>query len=147
MLTAHWRPCGMTQWNQLQNEMDRLFGRLSNEFDGPSLAATYPLVNVWEDANNVFVEAELPGMDLNKLEIYVSEGNQLTIQGERQSSESEQGTWHRQERGFGKFSRTIILPIGVNADKVEARLDQGVLRITLPKSESARPRQIKVRGE
>jgi HSP20 family protein len=127
--------------------MNRLFGRLSHEFDGPSLAPSYPLVNVWEDANNIFVEAELPGMDLSKLEIYVSEGNQLTIQGDRQPCESGKGIWHRQERGFGQFSRTITLPIAVNADKVEARLDQGVLRITLPKSESARPRQIKVKGE
>jgi HSP20 family protein len=126
--------------------MNQLFGRLTDQFDWRSLAASYPPLNVWEEKDNLIVEAELPGMQLDKLEIYVNEGNELTIKGERQPSAPEKGTWHRQERGFGHFSRTITLPSLVDADRVEARFEQGVLRITLPKSEAAKPKQIVVKG-
>jgi len=86
-------------------------------------------------------------MKLDQLEIYVREGNQLSIQGERQPCAPEKGVWHRQERGFGKFNRAIELPVAVDADKVEARFEHGVLHVKLPKSESAKPRRILVKGE
>jgi HSP20 family protein len=127
---------------QFQQEMDRLF-----RARWPGFAYSYPPLNLWEDENNFYVEAELPGMTLDKLEIFVLEGNQLTIQGERQPAADAKGTWHRQERGFGKFRRAVQLPSDVEADKVEARLEQGVLRVTLPKHEWARPRRITVKGE
>lgn len=147
MLLTRWGPYG-NLWNEMgrfREEMNQLFGRLGTT-SWPSLAVSYPPLNVWENDDNLFVEAELPGMQLNHLEIYVKEGNQLTIQGERPTAEGT-GTWHRRERGFGKFNRLITLPVPVDADKVEARFDQGVLHVTLPKSEQAKPRRIAVKAE
>ncbi|HTU17805.1 MAG TPA: Hsp20/alpha crystallin family protein [Gemmataceae bacterium] len=136
-------------WNQLQQfqeEMNHLFDRWGNGngFDG---AAGFPALNVWEDGDTVHVEAELPGLDLKDLEIYVSGGNQLTIKGERKSNLANKGVWHRQERVFGSFTRSLTLPFPVDADKVDARLENGVLHLQLTKHESARPRRIAVKAE
>jgi HSP20 family protein len=138
-------------WNQLQgfqSEMNRLFDRWGGD-GGHSFfgARAYPPMNVWEDGDVTHVEAELPGLDLKDLEIYVTGGNQLTLKGKRQPATAEKGVWHRQERAFGEFSRTLTLPFPVDADKVEARLENGVLCIKLTKHESARPRKIEVKAE
>jgi HSP20 family protein len=138
-------------WNHLQqlhDEMSRLFSRLGE--DGPrwlEFGSASPSVNVWEDAEQVYVETELPGLDLKDLEIYVTGGNQLTLKGERKVTVPEKGVWHRQERASGPFSRTLTLPFHVDADKVEATFENGVLLVKLPKHESARPRKIVVKGE
>jgi HSP20 family protein len=150
MTTSRWQVANpvWNQLHQLQEEMNRLFSRW--EEDGgrwAGLVGGFPALNVWEDANEVFVEAELPGLDLKDLEIYVTGGNQLTIKGERKPNLPEKGQWHRQERAVGKFSRSLTLPFPVNADKVDARLENGVLLVKLPKHESARPRKITVKGE
>jgi HSP20 family protein len=142
MVRSRWQPL----WNEMQrfqHEVNQLFHRGSLSQESP----TYPPLNVWADDDNVYVEAELPGMTQDQLEIFVSEGNQLTINGERRPCEMANTTWHRQERGYGKFSRTVTLPVLVEADRVEARLEQGVLRLTLPKSPAAKPRKISVKGE
>ena len=147
MNATRWRPAN-TVWNQLQQlqqEMNQLFSRWGD--DGGRWTGGYPAVNVWDDADQVFVEAELPGLNLKDLEIYVTGGNQLTIKGERKPPVPEKGVWHRQERSFGKFSRSLTLPFNVDADKVNARFENGVLLVTLPKHESARPRKIVVKGE
>jgi HSP20 family protein len=133
--------------DRFRTEMNDLFSRIHPSEAWRSLAFAYPPVNVWEDEQNLFAEAELPGMAMDKIEIYVTEGNQLTIQGERTPVEVKNGVWHRQERTFGKFSRVIALPVAVDAIKVEARFENGVLRLTLPKSEAAKPRKIAVKGE
>jgi HSP20 family protein len=129
----------------MQSEMNRLFDRWggNNLFE----SAGYPAVNVWEDADSVFVEAELPGLDLKDLEIYVTGGNQLSIKGQRKQTNPGKGTWHRQERGVGAFSRVLTLPYEVNADRVEARFENGVLMIKVAKQESAKPRKISVKSE
>lgn len=132
--------------NQLRDEMDRLISDFDPRTAAPAFAQSYPPLNVWEDDNSVHVEAELPGMQLDKLDIYISEGNQLSIKGERQPVEAA-GNWHRRERGYGKFHRQLTLPVAVDADKVEARFENGVLHLTLPKSPKARPRKIEVKGE
>lgn len=146
MLTSRSFPLMRRELSSFQDEMNRVFASIAGHRQWPGLSYSYPLVNVWSDEHNYYVEAELPGMPLDALEIFVAEGNQLTIQGERNPAETT-GTWHRQERGFGKFSRTITLPAEVDADKVQARMEHGVLRITLPKSERARPRRITVKAE
>ena len=107
----------------------------------------FPALNVWEGGDQVSVEAELPGLDLKDLEIYVTGGNQLTLKGERRPTLPERGLWHRQERNFGPFSRTLALPFAVDADKVDARLENGVLTVKLAKHESAKPRKIAVKAE
>jgi HSP20 family protein len=132
-------------WNQLQEfqgEMNRLFDHWSSGSTG-----TFPAVNVWEEADQVWVEAELPGQDLKNLEIQVTGGNQLNIKGERKPNVSDKGVWHRQERTHGAFNRTLTLPFLVDPDKVEARLENGVLLIKLAKHESAKPRKIQVKAE
>ena len=113
----------------------------------PLMSATFPPVNVWEEGDAVLVEAELPGLDLKDLEIYVTGGNQLTVKGERKPLTPEKGVWHRQERGYGHFRRSLTLPFPVDADKVDARLENGVLLVRLAKHESARPRKIPVKAE
>src|SRR5438105_4034456 len=114
MLMTRWNPFGMEWWSRPLGETNRLSDRAA----WPALAVSYPPVNLWEDEANLYVEAELPGMALDKLELYVNQGDQLTIEGERVPFEAAKGVWHRQERGFGKFSRAITLPCVVDADKV-----------------------------
>jgi len=134
----------LNEANQLQEEFNRLFGRLAS-FAAPA-GGTTPLVNVWEDENALFAEADLPGLDPATLDVFVTEGNQLTIQGERKAPEFKGSAWVRQERPFGRFTRVIGLPALVDADRVEATYEAGVLRLTLPKSEAAKPRKIEVKA-
>jgi HSP20 family protein len=130
---------------RLQGEMGRLFDQWA---DGPrALAPAYPAVNVWEGPDAFHVEAELPGLKREDLNIAVTQRNVLAIQGERKPEEQGKGAWHRRERGFGRFQRVLKLPAPVDADKVEARLEHGVLHLTLPKAEEARPRRIAVKAE
>jgi HSP20 family protein len=138
------------QMQQLQSEMNRLFDRWGT--NGNGAGAAYPAVNVWEDAETVYVEAELPGLDLKDLEIYVTGGTQLTIKGQRkpptaEKPQEEKVVYHRQERGFGGFVRVLSLPFAVNSEKVDARLESGVLFVKLAKHESAKPRLIAVKAE
>ena len=135
---------------RLRDEMDRLLNEFTTT-DWPSIAPfslmgwrTFPALNVWEDDHNVYAEAEVPGMSMDDLEVLVM-GNELTIKGERAEQSREGVSYHRRERGAGTFSRVLRLPIDVNADKVTAALKDGVLTITLPKTEVARPRKIKVK--
>lgn len=128
------------EFNQVQDEFNKWFGRAARVQPPPAL-------NVWEDENAVHAEADLPGVDPAGLEVTVTEGNQLTVQGERPVPEVAGAVWVRQERPFGKFVRAVTLPSLVDADKVEAKYENGVLRLTLPKHEAAKPRKIVVRGE
>jgi HSP20 family protein len=130
--------------NAVQEEFARLFGRVS-PFVATETAATGPVVNVWEDESSLYVDADLAGVDPAKIEVTVTEGNRLTIQGERTPPDVKAAAWVRQERPTGPFARAIDLPALVDADKVEARYEHGVLRLTLPKHEAAKPRKIEVR--
>lgn len=147
MRLSRWEPLGMwNQMQQLQNEMNRLFDRWG---DGGGLAATvaFPAVNVWEDAESVHVDAELPGLDLKDLEIYVTGGNRLAIKGERKPALPEKTVYHRQERGCGAFVRVLTLPFDVDSARVDARLENGILTIRLAKHEAAKPRKIAVKAQ
>jgi HSP20 family protein len=130
---------------RLQGEMDRLFGHWVGE--PRALAPSFPLVNVWEDAEAFRVEAELPGLRQEDLQVAVTQRNVVTISGERRLEDAGNGAWHRRERGFGRFQRVLSLPAPVEADKVEAKLENGVLQLVLPKAEEAKPRRIAVKGE
>jgi HSP20 family protein len=143
---SRWQPYSWIPLREFQEEMMLVRERFAAG-NYPALASSYPPLNVWADSDKVYAEAELPGMQLDHLEIYVTEENQLTIQGERRRLELDKGVWYGQERGFGQFSRTIRLPVKVDADKVEARFEYGVLLVTLPKSEAAKPRRISVNDQ
>jgi HSP20 family protein len=137
-LNGLWR-----EMDTFRSEVDRLFGR---QVLGTTAAAA-PALNVWEDEANFYVEADLPDVPTDKLDLTVKEGNRLTLSGERKPAEPANAVWHRQERFTGTFSRELTLPAPVNADKVEATFEHGVLKLTLPKSEAARPRKIAVKAE
>jgi HSP20 family protein len=134
---------------QLRDEVDRL---VSNVFSNPTVAGAtrlvtgrgFPAVNVWEDAETVFVEAEVPGLRAEELDITVV-GDELTLKGERSETGDEQASFHRRERGIGPFTRVIRLSSEVKADQVQAALEGGILLLRLPKTEAAKPRKIKVK--
>ena len=106
----------------------------------------YPLVNVREEADAFQVEADVPGVRQDQIEVLVRHGTELTIEGERKLDGDPNGTWHQQERVTGRFRRVLTLPAAVDADKVEARLEHGVLRLRLPKAESVKPHRVPVHG-
>jgi len=119
------------------------FTRTSSE-DIP--AGVFPMINVTEDKNNYYVRAELPGLKADALDISVTSDN-LTITGERKMAlEGDKAQYHRKEREAGTFSRIISLPAAIDADKADAKSVDGVLTVTLPKAEAAKPKQIVVRS-
>jgi len=132
------------EMDAVQNEFARMLGRL-NPFAAPA-AGSVPLLNLWEDDHAVYVETDLPDVDPAKLDVTVTEGNQLSIQGEWKAREVKGAVWVRQERPVGQFARSVGLPSLVDADKVEASYEDGVLRLTLPKHEAAKPRKIEVKA-
>ncbi len=148
MLTTRWQPLG-TVWpemNRLQEEMEQWLGRSWDERPAAVCPSVYPPLNLWEDDNNLYVEAELPELELSDLEIVVNGDNQLSIKGERKQPERENGMWHRRERGHGSFSRVGELPQYVDSDKVTAEFKHGVLTITLPKRKEAKARRVEVKA-
>jgi len=132
--------------HQLRNEMDRLLnGFLGNvgELSWPLAPRGRPAVNLWETEDALMAELELPGVKSDQLELSVV-GDELSIKVQRPDVEQQEVTYHRRERGVGSFARVLRLPVEVDAERVEAELRHGVLTITLPKSEAARPRRIEV---
>jgi HSP20 family protein len=116
---------------------DRLFGEDGDGFR-PLSTANFA-VSVWGDENHLHVEAELPGVLDKDVEITVHDGV-LTIRADRRPEEGRAYLYN--SRSFGRFERSIVLPEAVDADKVEALMSNGVLRVDLPKHEAARPRKI-----
>lgn len=107
-----------------------------------------PDSDVEETENEIHVSVELPGMKPEDIHLDL-ENNVLTISGEKQESSEGGGaghTWHLSERRYGKFTRTFVLPRDVEADRIDADFENGVLRVTIPKSERARRRRIEVRN-
>jgi HSP20 family protein len=104
----------------------------------------FPQVNLAQDKDNVYVEALVPGVDAKDLDLMVMRGV-LTITGERKEERGSQRTWHRRERGHDKFMRTIDLPSEVDVDRVIANFSNGVLLVTLPIQEQAKPKKISVK--
>ena len=137
MMSSH---SALAQMNRLRDELDRVFGVDTQQW---ARTTAFPPVNIWEDENGFYVEAELPGLSMDDLEIYIHDGDELSIKGVRKESEIE-GTWRRQERGHGEFSRTFKLSDVVDVQKVSAELNNGILTITLPKSEAVKPRKIEI---
>lgn len=135
----------MNPWREMdriQREMNRLFGDLNR----PGSRA-YPAINAWTTEDKAIVTAELAGYEPDQLNISVVDQT-LTINGERPRIEMKEGeTLHRQERITGKFQRDIQMPFLVDAEKVEAKFDKGVLSITLPRAEADKPKKISIKAE
>jgi HSP20 family protein len=138
---------GYSMWaelDSLQREMNRLF---DNSFSYRRISApTFPAMNIWTNDEGALVTAEIPGVDIKDIEISVV-GESLTLSGERKpEAVNENEVVHRQERGFGKFTRTVELPFPVDANKVDAVFDKGVLKINLPRAEEDKPRKIAIKA-
>ena len=125
-----------------------LFDRLFEDFELPSLLSEemtfMPAFDVSETQNELIVKGEVPGMDQKDIDINLSDGL-LTIKGEKKhEKEDKNENYHCVERHYGKFSRTMRVPFEVEADKVDATYKDGVLKVTLPKSETAKPKKIEI---
>ena len=128
---------------EIQDEMNRLFDTSMRQH-GHLEGAFSPSLDIYEEKDSLMVKADLPG--LNKEDVSVAlQDNVLTIKGERKyEAEKKETNFYRRERVHGSFVRSVELPVTVDANKVSAQFRDGVLHITLPKSESAKPKEIKV---
>lgn len=138
------------EMDMVRREIDEVFrglgsGRLSTSFLPGVGVGNYPRINLSEDENNYYVEAIVPGIDPQNLDLNLMQGT-LTLSGERKEQEQNGHTWHRRERGAGKFMRTIELPDAVDSGKVDAEYRNGILLITLPKPQEKKPKKISVRA-
>jgi HSP20 family protein len=128
----------------LRTDMDRLFKSFFADYPEDRDGFWAPVIDIEENGSNLVVKAELPGMKKEDIKVAVRD-NILTVSGERShENETKNKTFHRIERSYGKFSRVITLPADVDSNKVKASYKDGILSITLPKPESAKPKQIDV---
>jgi len=137
---------GFGRLTDLRDEIDRLFEAPLAELARTSqlLSGWTPALDLYEDKDNLFVKMELPGMKREDIEVSLHEGS-LSISGERKSEQKhEDAEVYRAERFFGRFQRTVALPTPIAADKVKAEYKDGILSITLPKTEEAKPKHINV---
>jgi len=140
-----WRPFG--ELSPFRKEMDRLWNRFSGE---TPFARTFnemwsPSIDISETKDDFVVKAELPGLEAKDVNVSIS-GDILTIKGEKKAEEEEKDEhYHCVERYSGSFQRVFQLPSGVKADKIEANFDKGVLKVTLPKVEEAKKKEIEVK--
>jgi len=153
MSLIRFQPTELSTWSPferlstLRDEMNRLFDLSAPGFgdrEDRLLGVWSPPLDVFQDKGHVFVKAELPGMKKEDIRISLHE-NTLTISGERkQEQEVKEGDGYRSERFFGRFHRSVTLPLAVQTSDVKAQYKDGILAITLPKAEEAKPRQIEV---
>ena len=130
---------------RLQGELDSRLRSPGNGLLRPSAAGVYPPVNVFRDPNgNVVIRAELAGLTPEGITV-TCEQRRLTLSGERRPESAENG-YHRRERPYGKFSRSIQLPVDLDIDHAEAKFDQGVMTLSIPQAAAAKPRQITVQA-
>jgi HSP20 family protein len=130
------------EMNRLQSEVNRLFDGVNSV---RRTAPSFPAMNVWTSQDGIMVTAEVPGVKPEDIDVSVV-GDTLTLSGQRRPDDlNEGGRYHRQERGYGKFVRTLQLPFPVKVDHIEATFRSGVLNVQLPRSEEDKPRKISVR--
>jgi HSP20 family protein len=141
------------EMDHLRRELDDVFrGFGMGRFMAPGLlagpeAGEYPYINLSEDENNIFVEALVPGLEPQEIDLNVMKGT-LTISGERKESQTGKKdlVWHRRERGTGKFLRSVELPVSVDTERVDAQYRNGVLTVTLPKTAEAKRKRIEIKS-
>lgn len=127
------------EMDHIERQMNRALRGVGRRWMGTPV---YPALNVWLNDEGAYLTAEIPGVESKSLDIKVT-GETLTLSGERpEETLPESANCTRQERSYGQFSRTIELPFPVQAEKVEARLEKGVLHMRLPRAEADKPRQI-----
>ena len=142
----NWSPA--VQFSNLRDEINRLFeepfGLLERHAD--FFNGWTPNLDLYENKDSLVARVELPGMKKEEIEVWFDDGA-LHIAGERKFEQKEdESATHRLERFYGRFHRTVALPKQVNPDQVKATYEEGVLTVTLPKAEEAKPRQIEVKA-
>lgn len=131
-----------SEMSRLSRELDRLFG----ESQATSRAGVFPPLNLYDDGESLIVRSEVPGIDPGDLEINATL-NALSIKGERKRPDiDDKASFHRKERGYGTFSRTINLPQEIDPNKVQANYKLGVLEVLLPKAEATKPAKIEIKS-
>jgi HSP20 family protein len=136
-----WDP--FAEIRRMQTEMGRLFA----DVEARSASQSFPPINIWVGVESLVVTAEIPGVAPANLDITVREDT-LTMQGYRAMPVETDGVaWHRRERPYGSFSRTVALPFRVDPDKVQARFTNGVLEVELQRPEAERPRKIEIKAD
>lgn len=140
MTLVRWQP---RRFVDFRNGIDRIFEEL---WDGPSAPSAWrPAMDVSETENEIVVHADLPGLSKDQVKVNL-ENNLLTVRGEKQHvSDREDTRHHRSERSYGTFTRALRLPSDVETGKISASYKDGVLTLTLPKSEAAKPKEIEVK--
>lgn len=143
MALVRWDP--VRELDSLQGDMNRLFDRFFEAKPGNGGSRRWiPAMDLVENENDLVLRADLPGMTEDDVEIEVKD-NVLTVAGERKSESEQKGEgFHRVERSFGRFSRSLTLPRGVDADKVKAEFANGVLEVRIPKPEEAKPTRVAI---
>jgi HSP20 family protein len=144
MALVRWDP--IRELDTVQNEMNRLFDRFFDRpANGSSLSRRWiPAMDLAESDDHLVLHADLPGMSEDDIDIEVKDGV-LTISGERKAEHEEKAAgFHRVERAFGSFSRSVSLPDGVDAKSVEANFADGVLEVKVPKPEEAQPTRVQI---
>ena len=143
MAIERWYPFGVTA----RRDLNRLFREALSPLMGETELSTRswaPPVDIYETENDIVLKAELPGIDPKDVEVRV-EDNTLYLKGERNyEKEVKEQNYHRVERSYGSFARSFSLPNSINADKVKAEYKDGLLTLTMPKREEAKPKTIKI---
>jgi HSP20 family protein len=141
MQPRRWDPFGML--TEMEAEMERLLGRVPRRLV-PTSGVWVPRVDAYEKDGALIVEAELPGIKKEDVEVAIEDGD-LVIRGERKSeAKVEEQDYYRMERSYGRFYRRLPLPEGVDANKIEAHFADGVLTLRVPKPVAARPQPTKI---
>jgi HSP20 family protein len=136
-MLAKWDP--FRDLKSVEDEFDRLVGRAF------SRNTWVPALDVRETEDRYELSLDLPGLEANDVSVNYEDGT-LTVSGKREFSSEDSGeTWHRIERSFGTFARSVRLPRAAYGDKIEATFDKGVLTVSVPKVEAAKPRTIEVK--
>jgi HSP20 family protein len=136
-MLAKWDP--FRDLKSVEDEFDRLMGRAF------SRNTWVPALDVRETEDRYELSLDLPGLEANDVSVNYEDGT-LTVSGKREFSSEDSGeTWHRIERSFGTFARSVRLPRAAHGDKIEATFDKGVLTVSVPKVEAAKPRTIEVK--
>ena len=145
MAIVRWEP--FRDQMTAQREFDRLFKEAFTPLFGEGELSTRtwaPPVDIYENENDIVLRAELPGVNPKDVEVKV-EDNTLYLKGERKfEKETKEENYHRVERSYGSFARSFSLPNSINSEKVKAEFKDGLLTLTLPKREEAKPRTIKI---
>lgn len=141
-----WSP--FRELETLQNEMERLFdfslSKWSNGSRGIFGDGWGPAIDLYDEKDNLVVKADLPGLSKDEIEVTI-EGDSLVLKGEKKHEEkSKEKDFIREERFYGAFHRSIPLPVSIDSEKITAAYKNGVLELTLPKKEEAKPKQIRV---